>query len=61
MTIQVRQGSLPGYVQFRVEEYKRPRFLLEVDAPPAPVTLDRRISVSGGIRAYVGSAVQACR
>ncbi|MGL6096745.1 MAG: alpha-2-macroglobulin family protein [Fimbriiglobus sp.] len=57
MTIQVTTNNLHGVAQVRVEEYTRPQFLAELDAPKEPAKLGENATVTGRATAYTGAAV----
>lgn len=50
-----RSGS--GYASVRVEEYKRPTFRVELEAPDEAPKLDEAVVVPGKATAYTGAAV----
>ena len=64
---QLPQGSLNGVfnivadqkstVQFRVEEYKRPKFYVEYEALKKPYKVNDKIEITGAAMAYAGNAV----
>ena len=56
MRIEVRSGP-SGSVHFNVEEYKRPKFQVTMDAPAAGVKLNDTVTLSGTATAYTGAAV----
>ena len=57
-TGQVRlQSSINGQQRFRIEEYKRPKFFVEVDKPTEAFQLGQTVSVSGKATAYTGAAI----
>jgi len=56
MSLQV-EGRALGDAQFRVEEYKRPKFEVTLDAPKAAAKLNERVSLSGHAVNYTGAAV----
>ena len=43
--------------QFNVEEYKRPKFKVELAAPKEPAKLGAEVSVEGTAKAYTGAAI----
>ena len=53
----VAQGAANGGVGVRVEEYKRPKFLVTLKAPEKAVTLGGEVSFSGTATTYTGIAV----
>jgi uncharacterized protein YfaS (alpha-2-macroglobulin family) len=56
MTIQV-QGGPAGSASVNVEEYKRPKFQVELAAPKEAVRLNAEVSVGGKATVYTGVAV----
>ena len=50
-------GDARGYAAVRVEEYKRPQFLVEMDAPKASAKLGGEVTVTGKAMAYTGAAI----
>src|SRR5439155_4414731 len=56
MTIRMTAGP-SGQTTFNVEEYKRPKFQVTVDAPKDPAKLNGEVKVSGKAIAYTGAAV----
>lgn len=46
-----------GTATVRVEEYKRPKFEVTLDAPKDPVRLEESVTVSGRATAYTGAAI----
>jgi uncharacterized protein YfaS (alpha-2-macroglobulin family) len=56
MTIQV-PGDGGGMVAFNVEEYKRPKFQVTVDAPKEAPKLNAEASISGKATAYTGAPI----
>ena len=58
MNIQVEGANAPrGSGYFNVEEYKRPKFQVTVDAPAEPAVLNRKVKVRGSAMAYTGAAI----
>jgi uncharacterized protein YfaS (alpha-2-macroglobulin family) len=58
MHIQVEGSNSPrGSTYFNVEEYKRPKFQVTVDAPAEPAVLNRKVKVRGSAMAYTGAAI----
>jgi len=53
----VATGVTQGQTGFNVEEYKRPKFEVEVDAPKTPAKLNAQVQLSGKATAYTGSAI----
>src|SRR5205823_13505954 len=56
MMLQV-EGRAQGQTWVRVEEYKRPKFQVTVDAPGTAPKLNEKVSLSGHATSYTGSAV----
>ncbi|WP_145416633.1 MG2 domain-containing protein [Planctomycetes bacterium K23_9] len=53
----VVKGGPTGQTQFRVEEYKRPKFQVEVDPPIEPAKLGGLVKLTGKATAYTGAAI----
>lgn len=53
--------DVPGSVGVSVEEYKRPQFLVELDAPKEPAKLGGEVKLTGKATAYTGAAVGGAR
>jgi uncharacterized protein YfaS (alpha-2-macroglobulin family) len=51
------RSSINGSTRFRVEEYKRPKFFVEVDKPTKAFQLNQQVNVSGTATAYTGAAI----
>ena len=56
MTLQV-EGRAQGVGYFRVEEYKRPKFEVTLDAPKTAAKLNEKVSLTGHAMNYTGAAV----
>jgi hypothetical protein len=56
MSLRVTRGP-QGAAAFSVEEYKRPKFEVEVRAPADPARLDASVIVTGKASAYTGAAI----
>ncbi len=56
MTIEV-QGGPSGSTSFNVEEYKRPKFQVELKAPKEAAKLNGEVSLPGKATAYTGAAI----
>jgi hypothetical protein len=56
MTINVPNGPF-GQASFNVEEYKRPKFQVTLDAPKTAAKLDDKVSLQGKAESYTGTAV----
>jgi uncharacterized protein YfaS (alpha-2-macroglobulin family) len=50
-------GRAEGVAQFRVEEYKRPKFEVTLDAPKTAAKLNELASLTGHATSYTGAAV----
>ncbi len=50
-------GRAQGGTQFRVEEYKRPKFEVTLDAPKSAPKLNELVSLNGHAMSYTGAAV----
>lgn len=46
-----------GYVSFKVEEYKRPKFEVTFDAVKEKFVVDQKVSVNGKAKAFSGSSI----
>lgn len=57
MQIRVQEDSVRGYASVRVEEYKRPKFQVEVEAPKEGAKLNAEVKMKGKATAYTGSAI----
>jgi hypothetical protein len=55
MSIQVSDGQ--GSTGFSVEEYKRPKFQVTLDAPAEAAKLDAPVTVTGKATAYTGASI----
>jgi uncharacterized protein YfaS (alpha-2-macroglobulin family) len=56
MAIRV-DGDAPGETGFNVEEYKRPKFQVTLDAPKTAAKLNAAVSLQGKATAYTGAAI----
>ncbi|WP_146582299.1 alpha-2-macroglobulin family protein [Neorhodopirellula pilleata] len=50
-------GEYSGAASFNVEEYKRPKFEVELDKPEAPARLDQEVTVPGVAKSYTGAPI----
>ncbi len=50
-----------GYAQVRIEEYKRPKFEVEVGKATAPPKLKERVIVTAKATSYTGAAIDAAK
>ncbi len=60
MQLVVTRGP-SGAAVFRVEEYKRPKFLVEVEKPEAAFQLRDEVKVRGTAKAYTGAPVDGAK
>ena len=51
------QGDAPGSASVRVEEYKRPKFQVKLEAPKTAAKLNERVSLMGKAESYTGAAI----
>ena len=51
------EGRAQGATHFRVEEYKRPKFEVTLDAPKTAAKLNEKVSLTGHAMNYTGAAV----
>jgi uncharacterized protein YfaS (alpha-2-macroglobulin family) len=51
------EGWVSGIAQFRVEEYKRPKFEVTLDTPKTAAKLNDSVSLAGHATGYTGAAV----
>lgn len=56
MQIRMLEGP-QGQASFRVEEYKRPKFQVTLDAPKTAPRLNEKVSLTGHAMAYTGAAI----
>ena len=56
MTIRIESGPA-GQASFNVEEYKRPKFQVKLDAPKTAAKLSSTVHLQGTARAYTGAAI----
>jgi hypothetical protein len=55
------EGRAQGTANFRVEEYKRPKFEVTLDAPNTAAKLNEQISLTGHATGYTGAAVDGAQ
>jgi hypothetical protein len=60
MTIRV-DGAQQGAASFNVEEYKRPKFQVALDAPKTAPKLNAKVNLQGKATAYTGAAVDGSK
>lgn len=53
----IRAQGINGATAFNVEEYKRPKFQVTLDAPKIPGKLNDKVKVDGKATAYTGAAI----
>ncbi|MEM9235533.1 MAG: alpha-2-macroglobulin family protein, partial [Verrucomicrobiota bacterium] len=58
---QLQLSSATGSGHFRVEEYKRPKFFTEVDAPEEAASLGEMVAVKVRAEAYTGAPVDGAK
>lgn len=56
MSLQVEKGP-GGQATFNIEEYKRPKFMVEVAKPKQAAKLGEEVTVTGNASAYTGAAI----
>lgn len=56
MTLSI-EGAAEGEATFSVEEYKRPKFQIELPSPADPAKLDQRLILKGKATAYTGASI----
>lgn len=60
-SVQARGGGATGSTVIRVEEYKRPKFKVELAAPTESVQLGHEVSLTGTATTYTGLAVAGAK
>lgn len=55
------QGRAPGQATLRVEEYKRPKFQVTLDAPKTAPKLNEKVVLTGHATSYTGAAVDGAQ
>ena len=60
MRIYTAQGP-SGQANFHVEEYKRPKFQVALDAPKTAARLNEKVSLAGHATSYTGAAIDGAR
>ena len=60
MSLQV-EGRAAGSAYLRVEEYKRPKFQVTLDAPKTAAKLNEKVSLTGHAMSYTGAAVDGAQ
>jgi uncharacterized protein YfaS (alpha-2-macroglobulin family) len=56
-TMSIQVLGRPSSTSFNVEEYKRPKFQVSLDAPAVAARLDAAVALTGKATAYTGSAI----
>lgn len=57
----IKTATTRGGAGLRVEEYKRPRFFVDLAAPDAPAALDAEVALTGRAESYTGAMVDGAR
>ncbi|HEU5080968.1 MAG TPA: alpha-2-macroglobulin family protein [Opitutaceae bacterium] len=57
----IKTLEFPGTGVVRVEEYKRPRFQVELAAPNKPAKLNEKVEISGNASGYSGASVSGAQ
>ncbi len=57
----IRANNANGYISFRVEEYKRPKFEITFNPVEGNYRLNEKITVTGNAKSYAGSAVSEAK
>ncbi len=60
-SVQAQGSNAAGSTAIRVEEYKRPKFKVELAAPTESVQLGREVSLTGTATSYTGLAVAGAK
>lgn len=60
MTIVV-EGANQGFANIQVEEYKRPKFKVDIDVPKESVRLGETVAVKGNAMSYTGAPIQGAQ
>lgn len=61
MRIGVENSRYGGSTSISVEEYKRPKFQVEVERPEKQFQLDQPVTVTGNAKAYTGAAIDGAK
>ena len=56
-TFQLKDENTNSLIYFNVEEYKRPKFFVEIKKPSGTYKVNDTISVSGNVKAYAGNDI----
>ena len=54
-------NGINGRTSFRVEEYKRPKFLVEIDKPTEAFRLGQKVKIKGNATAYTGAPIDSSK
>lgn len=57
----INDGHGTGSISFSVEEYKRPKFLVEINKPTGTYRLNENITVNGVAKAYAGNTIDGAK
>ena len=60
MSLSVVEGP-PGVASFSVEEYKRPKFQVEIESPVEAAKLQAKVRVEGKATAYTGASINGAK
>jgi len=60
-SMMIRTHSPPGAASVQVEEYKRPKFQVTLEAPKTAARLNDKVSLSGKAMAYTGAAIDGAQ
>ena len=60
MSLRVENGP-SGYAAISVEEYKRPKFQVKLEAPETPAKLNAKVTIKGNASAYTGAAINEAK
>lgn len=55
------EGATVGFANIQVEEYKRPKFKVDIDVPTESVRLGDSVTVKGKAMSYTGAPIQSAR
>ena len=61
MSLRVSRSRHSGQTSFRVEEYKRPKFKVDIDKPEKSFALNDAVTVNGHAMAYNGAAIDGAK
>lgn len=60
ISLRVKDGPV-GNASIAVEEYKRPKFEVQIPAPAVAAKLDQRVTLTGKATAYTGAAINGAK